>query len=855
MSRGDGDLERERLLREMLETAIELPTGERRPALAAMSDDAALVDEVLSLVAGEEGLGGFLALPAADRLDTPALSGRGPATGGVRPRDTPPEIPGFVVLQPLGHGGMGSVFLARQTEPVVRLVAIKVVRAMLTDAETAERFTAERHALARLNHPSVAQLYEAGVTADGRPFVAMEHVDGLPITTYCDRERLPVEERLRLFVAVCRGVEHAHTKQLLHRDLKPSNVLVTTVDGVPTPKIIDFGIARALDSPPGEDPMITGPRLLGTPAYMSPEALDADGPRDLDTRADVYSLGVLLYELLAGSRPFGSSSGDIASIVRALSGDDAARPSTRVRKLDDDTAPQVAAARRSDPRQLSRRLDGDLDWISLKALARDREQRYGSAAALAEDVERSLAHKPVSARPPSLADRVTKLVRRHRLAAALVSITAVVVVAAVVLVAFALVRTRQAERTARDEAVATGEVLGFLVGLFEGASPSEARGEEVTARELVERGVESLDEEGLAPLQRARLLHTLADVQLRLGDYQSGRALAERALDLRRDELGPEHPDRLATLELLSTFERRVGDLDAAEPRVEHLLAVAERHGEPAEIADALNSLANLRWRQERLEEAEALHRRALDLRREIQRQDPTSDHAIDVGGSLNNLGVLLWGQKRPEEAEPYLREAAELFENELGADHPRVSAALGNIGIVLHDLGRHEENEELQRRVLTIRQRVLGPDHPDLAVSLNNYAIALSRAGKTAEAEAVYRRCLEILHDHFGDEHVESLRTAANLGNLLRREGRHEEAEEILRRVLEARARSRGEGDPLTARSRLMLGQTLAAQGRREEAEALLTRALADLVAGYGEASTHVETAREELAKLRAGG
>jgi non-specific serine/threonine protein kinase/serine/threonine-protein kinase len=799
---------REQHLRELLETVLDLPTGERRAKLEDLTADATLVDEVLTLVDGEARLGDFLATPAVGALgaDSPgepeadagdgatpgaeaaASSGgsRGRGGGGA-PLDPagppPPEIPGFVVERLLGEGGMGRVYLARQTAPVVRLVAIKMIHAHLEDPRARLRFASEQQALARLNHPAVAQLYDAGTTADGRPYVVMEHVDGTPLTEYCDRERLSIEERLRLFVAVCRGVEHAHRRQLLHRDLKPSNLLVTTADGAPAPKIIDFGIARALDAPLDDAAPPTGLRVLGTPHYMSPEALQAtEEPRDLDTRTDVYSLGVVLFELLTGSRPFAPSTGDVVTLMRRISEDEPPRPSSRLRSSDEITRSRIAGARSGESRQLVRRLAGDLDWIVLRALARDREKRYGSAAALADDIERSLRHEPVVARPPSLADRLLKLARRHRLAAVLAAVTLTAVAGAAVVSSLALVRATRAEREAVAEAAATRELLDFVVGLFEAARPEATKGEDVSPHELVALGAARLaEQEDLAPLQRARLLHTLADVQLRLGDYESGRQLAAEALALREENLEEAHPDVLRSLDLLSTLDRRAGRLEEAEPLVERMVELAQADPEhPAVLADALNTLANLRWRQDRLEEAEALHRRTLKLRRAAY---AAGDATLgDVGSSLNNLGVLLWSQERFEEAEPFLREAADAFEAASGADSPRVAAALGNLGIVLSKLGRYDEEEPLQLRALAIRQKVLGPEHPDVSISWHNLGVLYSRTGRLAQAEDAYRRALSIRRTSLGEDHPETLKTRRNLALVLEREGRTEEAQELRR-------------------------------------------------------------------------
>ena len=818
MSRPD----RESRLRELLEAVLDLPAAERCAALEEMTADRELAEEALALAEGETELGDFLVAPAADRLG----AGLHPE-GAPTVEDPLPSIPGLVVERPLGEGGMGRVFLARQTGPVERQVAVKMIRVALAGPKGARRFAAEQRAMARLNHPAIAQLYSAATTEDGQPYVVMEYVGGLPITEHCDRERLPIAERLRLFVAVCRGVEHAHRKQLLHRDLKPSNVLVTTGEGTAVPKIIDFGIAMALDRSFESDTLLTGAMVLGTPHYMSPEALQpSEGPRDLDTRADVYSLGVLLYELLTGSRPFPLETRNLASLLRRIAEEDPPRPSTRVERLEDDTLRSVAAARAREPGHLVRRLGGDLDWIALKALARDREERYGSAAELADDVERSLRDEPVTARPPSLPDRLTKLARRHRLAAALLTLTAVAVVAAAVISSVAWARATRAEAEARAEAVATGEALGFVVDLFEAARPEEALGRDVSARQLVSLGAERIEERDLAPLQRARLLHTLAEVQMRLGEYESGRELAAEALATREAALAPEHPDVLASLELVGNLARRSGRLDEAEAPLERLLTVAERQPEaPLALAGALNSVANLRWRQSRLEEAEELHARALALRRGAFDDDPAL--AEDVAASLNNLGVLLWTQGSHAEALPYLREAAALLEHGLGPDHPRVADALGNVGIVLLEVDRLEESEVVQRRALAIREKVLGPDHPDTSVALHNLGRLLARTGRPSEAAAGYRRALEIRRRTLGSGHPETIKTLTNLGLLLSREERFAEAEPLLREGVSLRVEELGERHRDVGRTLYHLGSLVRRAGRPAEAEALLRRAL----------------------------
>ena len=728
-----------------LDLVLDLEPEARRAALESRGVPTADIDRVLTVLGDEDD--GFLARTAVEGL------------GGVASGD-PDDLPGFqnfTVLRSLGRGGMGQVLLARQNEPVDRLVAIKLIRAAWLDEEVAGRFRAEQQALARLNHPAIAQFYEAGMTTDRRPFVVMEYVDGHPLTAWCEEERAGLEQRLRLFVSICRGVEHAHRRLVLHRDLKPSNLLVESRQDGPIAKIIDFGIARSLQGRLTEEGPVTGTAVLGTPGYMSPEAFAG---ADLDTRTDVYSLGVVLYELLTGARPFEGQKSDPTGWIQRRT-ETPPRPGTRANRdvLDD--------------ARWSRRLQNDLDWITLRALAPERDQRYGSAAELADDLERALLDEPVNARPPGPFDRLARLVRRYRGTAA---VSVVAIVLAALLSTISLWRTRQAEAQARNEAATSEQVIDFLVDLFEAARPTSNPQPSISVQELIALGAERLAQEDLPPQQRARLLHTLADVQLRLGEFASGRQLATEALELRERGLAADHPDVIASLELLGNLERRAGALDEASPRLERVLAAAKRSGDRHDVSNALNSLANLRWRQDRLDEAESLHREALEIRRSLD--DPSATAA-----SLNNLGVLLWSQDRFSEAEEVLREALASYESLLGADHPRVADTLGNLGLILFDQGRYDDAAANQERALATRERSLGPNHPETASALHNLALALGRLDRLTESEDAYRRALDIRLEALGASHRDTRATVRNLAALLRRNGRSGEADELVSR------------------------------------------------------------------------
>jgi serine/threonine protein kinase len=455
------------------------------------------------------------------------------------------NIGSYHLLQKIGDGGMGEVWLAEQTRPVRRQVALKLVKAGMDTAQVLARFDAERQALALMDHAAIAKIFDGGSTPEGRPYFAMEYVRGDAITQYCDRNRLSVRDRLELFIQLCDGVQHAHQKGIIHRDLKPSNVLVSLADGKPVPHIIDFGIAKAMAQPLTEQPLFTAiGGFVGTVEYMSPE--QAELSVDIDTRTDVYSLGVLLYELLTGTLPFERKqlrNAGVDEIRRTIREQDPPKPSTRVGT--DATSTTTGEQRRLQPAKLVSLLRGDLDWITMRALEKERGQRYQTANELALDVRRYLNYEPVMAGPPSTAYRVRKFARRHRLAVA--AATSAVIVLAV----FAVVTAIQAGRIARErdrannEAATSRQISEFLTGLFTVSDPSEARGRAITAREILDKGARDLEQLKDQPELQARLQATIGSVYTSLGVYPEATPLLEQSVATRRRILGADHPDTL----------------------------------------------------------------------------------------------------------------------------------------------------------------------------------------------------------------------------------------------------------------------------------------------------------------------
>ena len=768
----------------------------------------------------------------------------------------------YRILETLGTGGMGTVYLAEQHEPVYRRVALKVLNDHRPRSH--RRFAIEGAALARLSHPNVASLYDCGITDEDLPFMAMELVEGTIITEWCEARRLGLRQRVELVINVCRGVRHAHEKGILHRDLKPSNVLVTEFDGRPVAKVIDFGIASSIDEPPrGSGSGLTGEELVGSPGYMSPEAFpaDADGPMDVDTRSDVYSLGLVFYELAAGVSPFGAHGSPIEILLRRLSEKVPPVASVRFAGLPPDERLRIAAQRSLAPRKLERLLRGDLDAILAKALEYHKDRRYSSPADLADDLERWLGHFPVLARPSSVGYRTARFVRRRLGTVTAAALLVLSLTAGLVTSLIQVGRTHQEIERTQAALAEARQVSDFLVDLFEVADPERSPGAAATPRELLDRGAERLREE-LAdqPLARARLLYTIGTIYTRMALFEPAEELMAESLKIRRAELPEGHPDRLESLNQLGVIYRRAGRLDEAEPLLRQVLESLETapRPDPIEVAMALNNLGNLQWSRNQADDAATLHRRALEIRR--RHLEP--DHP-DLALSLHNLGAVLQQLGRWDEAERVLQEALGIFEASLGKEHPRTVASVLSLGAVAQARGRWDEAETRYRRVHEAWRKAYGPIHPhtrralrslarllstlgrhDESVALlrdlleaqrqaddpamtstmNSLAIALGRGGDVGGAEEVFTEQLGIWQAR-GIEpgHREMLRTRVNLVWVAELRGHLEAAEQGYREMLD----TLGEGSLLGGFALHHLGLVLTAQGHPAEARPILSQAL----------------------------
>jgi len=766
----------------------------------------------------------------------------------------------YRIQRELGRGGMGTVYLAvRDDDEYSKQVAIKMVPGGAEGEDLLRRFRAERQILATLEHPHIARLLDGGATEDGLPYLVMEFVEGEPIDAYCDRRRLRIEARLRLFRSVCAAVHHAHRNLVVHRDVKPANVLVTAGG---EPKLLDFGIAKLLDAEagPGAAPTRTGVRLM-TPEYASPEQVRGER---ITTASDVYSLGVLLYELLTGRRPYRLGSRRLGEVERAVTGQEPARPSQVIMREPADTDPgggdttaeHLAQSRDCLPAELRRRLAGDLDDIVLMALRKEPERRYASVEHLSEDIRRHLEGLPVLARKDTWHYRSAKFVRRNAWGVAAGAAIAVLIVgssAGFFMQARRIARERDravaAELAARTEAATARGVTDFLVELFEFSDPSEARGRAIPVREILDRGARrvrsELRDQGEV---QARLMTTMAEVYANLGLYAAAVPLAEEALQQQRRLHGEVGPEPARVLAQIGSLHMHTGDRDAAEREIVAALEMRRRLLGPEhdDIVGSLNSLGMLRDRQARYDEAEALHREALAMARHLH-----GDRHVLVGTSANNLGWILGRKGLYEEAERVHRENLAMRRGLLGEDHPHVGSSLNNLAQLLGSRGRYGEAEALAREYLALSGRLDGEDSFGYSIALNNLATILKENGEPAEAEPLQRRSLVLTRSALGPEHPDTLMRMNNLANLLHDQGKLAEAEALHRRVLEIHRRVLGERHPETAGSLNNLANLLWDSGRYDEAEPLYRQTIAADLQSLGPGHPFVATDYTNLAVL----
>jgi serine/threonine protein kinase/Tfp pilus assembly protein PilF len=785
--------------------------------------------------------------------------------------ETPPEVtrpfreiterPGTIIgpyklMEQIGEGGFGLVFVAEQQQPIRRKVALKVVKPGMDTYEVIARFEAERQALALMDHPNIARVLDAGATESGRPYFVMELVHGVSITDYCDKHRLAPRERLGLFMNVCHAVQHAHQKGIIHRDIKPSNVLVTLHDDRPTVKVIDFGVAKAIGGQLTEQTIYTRfAQMIGTPLYMSPEQAEMSS-QDIDTRSDIYALGVLLYELLTGTTPFDRrrlAKASFDEVRRIIREEEPPKPSTRLSESGD-TLPSIAASRHTEPAQLSKLVRGDLDWIVMKSLEKDRKRRYETANGLARDVERYLADEPVEASPPTAAYRLRKFARKHKTALATTAAFLLLLVTGTVVSVWQAIRateaqhladqhlidltkanadttkalddTKQAkERTERaltesnEERRLAEAVSEFLVDAFRKPDP-EKDGRALKVVDLLDQAVAKLDDEFVgSPRIKGELLEALGRTYSGLGLTAKALPVLEKARALLQTTLGPEHRETLVCVNNLATVYLDAGRPAEAQQLVEQTLKLqkAKLGPDDPDTLTSMNNLALAYERQGRRSESLPLYEETLKLRK----SQLGPDHSQTLI-SMNNLGEAYRHAGRLNDALPLIDQTHKLLKAKFGLDHPRTVTSMNNLAASYVEAGQREKALPLLEEALRLTKARLGPDHPDTIASINNLAVAYRYEGRIAQAILLFEEALRFNRVKLGPDHPHTLATMVSLGGTYQLNREHARAEPLLRECLAIRDK-KSPDDWLTNYTKCLLAGSLLGQKKFAEAEPLL--------------------------------
>ncbi len=833
---------------ELFLKALELPDVERPAFLnAECGGDAPLVQAVQTLLRAHAAAGGFLAEPHPDAMPTGSFTDRAVTqTSGDSTRTVEPPVGRvgtliagrYKLLQQIGEGGMGTVWMADQTEPVKRRVAVKLIRAERgTSATILARFEAERQAIALMDHPHIARLLDAGTTDDGAPYFIMELVKGVPLNEYCDAHKLGIPDRLRLFQLICGAVQHAHQKGIIHRDIKPSNILVENHDGRPLPKVIDFGLAKATSGLQlTENTLFTGfGTVMGTPLYMAPEQATFNAV-DVDTRADIYALGVILYELLTGTTPLTREVVKKAAfdeMLKLIREQDAPTPSSRLSSSD--SLPSVSANRQTEPTRLGRFVKGELDWIVLKALSKERNRRYETANGFAKDIERFLNHEPVSAGPVTAAYRVRKFVRRNRGQVIAASLVLFVLVAGIAGTTVGLIRANraaEAERAAKEdaeeqkgnalrsaereaderkkaeiakvealakEAEANAVVKFFEDQVFAAARPKgqdDGLGAGVTLRDAIAASVPGL-EKGFAeqPLVEARLRRALGITFYYLAEHEQARDQFVRARTLYTQHRGQDHPDTLKSMHnLANSYVALNRPADALRLR-EETLAIQKRVLPPdhPNTLQSMHNLANSYYALNRSADALRLFGEVL----EIQKRVLPPDHQ-DTLKSMTNLANSYAALKRPTESLRLREEVLEIQKRVLPKDHLDTLGSMTNLANNYEALNRHAEVLRLREEVLEVQKRVLPADHPDTLQSMNNLACSYYALNRSADALTLHEETLAIRKRVLPADDPETLRSTVNVAISLIQRDRGIEAIPLLDEFL-AKAPTSPALDPRT--------------------------------------------------------
>jgi len=745
-----------------------------------------------------------------------------PSDGAEKGASWPANIGPYRILGILGRGGMGTVYLAEQDEPVRRQVALKIINWGMESENIIARFHSERQALALMNHPYIAAVYEADKTPEGVPFFVMERVDGEPVLQYCDRVKLSVQDRLKLFLKVCEGVHHAHQKMVIHRDLKPSNILVVERDGVPDPKLIDFGIAKATKVGVfSEQPGLTQEGSpLGTPMYMSPEQVQGE---NLDARADVYALGVLLYELLVGTAPFNAKNADYFHLLVKVVEEEPPAPSTRLTSLKGNSG-EIVKVRGTDQKGLVRQLKGDLDWVILKAMEKERHRRYGSVAELKADIENYLQCKPVSAKPPSFQYNVLKFVQRHKVgvvAAFLVVLALILGIAGTTFGMMKAVDAREQAEASRQRAVGT---LAYLQKILSSVDPS-SEGRQMKIVDLLEGAVNTVDQElNGQPQVEAMVRKTIGWSFLEMGLYEEAEAQLRRSHLLQSQTLGPNDLETLSTYNALGRVLYKKGQYALAESihRVVYRIE-SERLG-PSHSTTLWTryNLAKALDKQGQFGEAESIYRDIVDTR--TQTLGPLHPNTLVA---INSLALLLAFDDRGAEGEAMQTSNLEALEATLGRSHPQTLNAMANLVAIRFLVGQNVAAEHLAEETIALQVEIMGETHPEALETQTYLAKAQLAMGNFAEAETKLSKVLDIQCETLGEKNPETIGTQASLAHAHLLKGDLDVAHKMAEKAEMAALEVLGPSHWLTAYCTGLNGLSLVELGHWDRGEIKLLTAL----------------------------
>ncbi|MDJ0917980.1 MAG: serine/threonine-protein kinase [Woeseiaceae bacterium] len=863
---GENDKNLWQRARQVFDQVTRVPAAERLDKLAELSD-------------GDEALFAFVKKLLDSASDSIVEEVIGQAALDLAPERAAETLGPYRIERLIGEGGMGDVYLAKRADGAFsQRVAIKILGARRPHKDLVRRFEAERQILANLNHPNIASLIDGGETSDGLPYLVMEYVDGRPIHRYCDEEQLDVHQRLELFLKVLGAIDHAHRQLIVHRDIKPSNIFVNDAG---EPKLLDFGIAKLLDPELSDRTLVEtvdSMRML-TPRHASPEQLRGE---TVTVASDIYSLGVLLYELLSGLFPYQFASNRSADIENVICDTDPSKPSVRLAQTiasEPEAAAEIAAARQLRLNELSKLMGGDLDNIVLTAMQKAVDRRYATVRDLAADVSAFLTHRPVAARADSLVYRASKFLRRNRAIASISTAAFLFVSTATVLAFNQVAEQRDAAETERARAEA---VSGFLQGIFEVSDPDESMGEAISARDILEEGSRRIGSE-LAdqPATRATMLRVLGEVYNKLGDTRSAGDQLDQSIDLLR-QLGAAEQDELATALLVrGIIHQDRSEFDEAKPYIDESVSLREAiHGRNSfEVAEVYNVKAHFLEMIGELDDAEVLYRESLEINRRLA----DGDH-VYVAESMTTLAGLHRTRGRHDQAEPLLRDAIAMLDRLYGHDNLEQAQSERQLAGLLRDTGRFEESQALYKKVIATRQRMLGEEHIEVAHVWNSYSQLLDEMGDLDGAIEAHERFLTTLEKATDGPHASYGAAYNNYGFLLQRQGsfdeairyfnlsidmqdeiglspRHpnrsfplqglgvalnekaefEDALPVLEDALSIRREHFGENHRFTLQTKYEVGVSLTGLNRYPEAETLLVDAYANLASLRGE--THRET------------